>query len=121
MVRNTRKNVRGQVRNHAALFILNIKLLFLRTQHSLINSHLVSHISEGHQAEIFVLHFCVGDIKSRWQGNNIINGGQIELKHGFDRGFPQCHGLTYRVLYLPPTHTHTHTHTHTDGQTHKYK
>lgn len=48
---------------------------------------------------------------SHWQGNNVINGSQIELKHGFDRGFPQCHGLTYRFLYLPPTHTQTRTYT----------
>lgn len=60
---------------------------------------------------MFVFHYRVGVIKSRWQGNNIVNGGQIELKHGFDRGFPQCHGLTYRFLYLCPTHTQTHPHT----------
>ena len=53
------------------------------------------------------------------RGNNIINGGQIKLRHGFDRGFSQCHGPTYRFLYLPPTHTHTHTHTDKHTNTNK--
>lgn len=100
--------VKGYVRNHTAcLSSLNVKLLFLKDTMTFSKQTYI--LAKRAPAKIFAFYYYVGVVTSHWQGNNVINGSQIELKRGFDRGFPQCHGLTYRFLYLPPTHTHRHT------------